>query len=105
MSMSDFAKLLGVCLTLIAGGMAWAFVSFAPKSDTVRLETIASRHVPAAEYEKHLKNEESRYVLELKKQIRELQKQVRANDPYAVEPLADLIATLCELRPNDKLCK
>lgn len=62
-------------------------------------------HVPAAEYEKHLKNEERQYVLELKRQIRELQKAVREGDEYAVDYLADAIATLCELRPSDKLCK
>ncbi len=63
-------------------------------------------HVASEDFEQHLAYQESRYVLELKKGIREL-RQILAEKPdqYLEGALADLIDELCELRPEDRECK
>lgn len=105
--MSDWIKATCMAVTLLVGGAVWAITNFAGKDDIVRLDAVTAELVPAAEYDKHLENEESRYVLALKKEIRELQRYVRANpqDRYAADDLDDMINTLCEIRPSDRLCK
>lgn len=95
------------CLALIGGSIAWAVTNFAGKDDTLRLEQIAQQHVPVSSYEQHLENEESQYVLALKKEIREVSRLLESEpeDEYLQEALADLLDTLCELRSNDRLCQ
>ena len=63
-------------------------------------------HVATEDFEQHLAFQESRYVLELKKDIREL-RQILASKPdaYLEDALADLMDELCELRPEDRECK
>jgi hypothetical protein len=89
--MNDFTKALAVCLPLLAGGIAWGVTNF----------------VPLSQWEQHLKGEESRYVLELKKSIRDIRQRLRQrpDDAYLLQDLQETIDTLCELRPDDKLCK
>lgn len=63
-------------------------------------------HVPVIDFEKHLKHEESRYVLALKKEIREVRHLLESHDEqYLRDALQDLIDELCELRPEDRECK
>ena len=69
--------------------------------------TLDHLHVASEDYEKHLEYQESRYVLELKKDIRDL-KGALVTDPddqYLKEYLADLLDELCELRPEDRECE
>jgi len=62
-------------------------------------------HVASDDFEQHLAYQESRYVLELKKDIRELRQMLAGKpDPYLQDALADLIDELCELRPEDREC-
>lgn len=68
--------------------------------------TLDHLHVASDDFEKHLAYQESRYVLELKKDVRELRKILSENDDEYLEgALADLIDELCELRPEDRECK
>ena len=71
------------------------------------LQALDARYTPVSQWEQHLEGEQSRYVLELKKSIREIQARLRQSpdDPYLQDDLEDAIAALCELRPDDKLCK
>jgi hypothetical protein len=88
--MSDWIKALIACLVLLGGGVAWAVTNF----------------VGLSQFEQHLANEESRYVLELKQDIRDLQKRLAANpdNDYLQDELVDQIDALCEMRPDDRLC-
>lgn len=68
--------------------------------------TLDNLHVAKSDFEKHLEYEESRYVLELKKDIRELRQLLKEkDDQYLANALQDLIDTLCEIRPDDRECK
>lgn len=71
------------------------------------IEVADSRYASAADFSSHLEAEQSRYVLELKQQIRDINRRLD-RDPdndYLRDELHDLIDTLCELRPDDRLCK
>ncbi len=68
-------------------------------------------HVATEDFKEYIEvqqaNDEREYVLELKKDIREI-KGALSKDPdedYLVEALADAIDDLCELRPEDRLCE
>lgn len=89
--MSDAIKVLAACLALIGGGIAWAVTNF----------------VPASTFDDHLTAEERRYVLQLKSEIRELEKDLRAHPDAAGlrDDMAELLDQLCELRPKDRYCK
>ena len=67
--------------------------------------TLDHLHVASEDFKQHLEYEQSRYVLQLKKDIREL-RQILAlhDDEYLEGALADLIDELCELRPDDREC-
>lgn len=68
--------------------------------------TLDRLHVASEDFEKHLAYQESRYALELKKDIRELRKILAEDDDEYLEgALADLIDELCELRPDDRECE
>ena len=68
--------------------------------------TLDRLHVASEDFEKHLAYQESRYVLELKKDIRELRKiLIEESDEYLEGALADLLDELCELRPDDRECE
>ena len=69
--------------------------------------TLDNMHVSKGDFEQYLENQESRYVLELKKDIRDLRRALQQDpdDPYLVEYLADLLDELCELRPDDRECR
>ena len=68
--------------------------------------TLDRLHVASEDFEKHLAYQESRYVLELKKDIRELRKiLIEESDEYLEGALADLVDELCELRPDDRECE
>jgi hypothetical protein len=64
-------------------------------------------HVPAAEFEQYLAAEETRYVLELKKEIRQAREALREHpdDEFLDEHYQTLIDALCELRPDDRMCE
>ena len=67
--------------------------------------TLDRLHVAAEDFEKHLEYEKSRYVLQLKKDIRELRKILsEVSDEYLEGALNDLVDELCELRPDDREC-
>jgi len=68
--------------------------------------TLDRMHVATGTYSAHVEAEESRYVLQLKKELREIYLDMQRNpdDTYLPEYYADLIDELCELRPDDKLC-
>lgn len=89
--MSDWIKATCACVTLLVGGAVWAMTNF----------------VPAGQFEQHLENDERRYVLELKRSIRDIRKRLAEtpDDPYLLEELEETIDTLCEIRPQDKLCQ
>ncbi len=89
--MNDFIKTMIACLVLLGGGIAWAVTNFTPQSD----------------FDKHLDAELSRYVLDLKQSIRDINRLLDDDpyDEYLIEDLEDTIATLCEIRPDDKLCQ
>jgi hypothetical protein len=63
-------------------------------------------HVSTQEFEKHLEYQQSRYVLDLKEQIREIRGLLaqEPGDEYLIEYLASLLDELCELRPEDREC-
>lgn len=69
--------------------------------------TLDRMHVASGEFEKHLEYQESRYILEIKEDIRDIRKALAQNpaDEYLNEYLANLIDELCELRPDDRECK
>lgn len=68
--------------------------------------TLDHLHVASEDFEKHLEYEQQRYVLQLKKDIREIRYAVREDpdDQYLEGILADMIAELCEIRPEDREC-
>ena len=88
--MSDLIKTLCACLVLLGGGLAWGVTNFVAKSD----------------FEQHLENDERRYVLELKKSLREIAEYLADDpgDPYLQQDYQDTLDLLCEIRPNDRLC-
>jgi len=63
-------------------------------------------HVSAKQFEKYLEAQDTRYALELKKEIRQVKQSLLINpdDDYLNEHLIELIDALCEIRPKDKLC-
>lgn len=63
-------------------------------------------HVPVAEFEKYLKAQETRYALDLKKEIRQVKEALEEHpdDEYLNEHLIDLIDALCEIRPDEVVC-
>lgn len=62
-------------------------------------------HVASEDFEKYIKGQESRYVLELKKEIRQVKESLAIHDDEYLEDLLDeLIDALCEIRPEDDLC-
>jgi len=63
-------------------------------------------YVRVSEFAKYLDAEQSQYVLQLKKDIRQVRQLLEDNpdDQYLEDDLADLIDTLCEIRPDDRLC-
>jgi len=69
------------------------------------------RHVASAEFEQYveqqLMSDERDYVLQLKKDIRDLRGAlVESPDAeYLVDALADMINELCEIRPDDRECE
>ena len=89
--MSDLVKALCACLVLLGGGLAWGMSNFVHVSD----------------FDQHLENDERRYVLELKKAIREIEQHLQSdpNDPYLLQDYQETLDLLCELRPEDRLCE
>lgn len=89
--MSDMIKTLLACLALLGGGLAWGVTNFVVKTD----------------FEKHLENDEQRYVLELKKALREMEAYMREDpeDPYLQQDYQETLDLLCEIRPEDRLCQ
>ena len=68
--------------------------------------TLNGMHVPTDDFKQHLEYEQSRYVLQLKKDIREL-RHALADDPsdqYLAGILQDMVDELCEIRPDDREC-
>jgi len=68
-------------------------------------------HVAAEDFRQYIEQEqmsdERDYVQELKEDIRSVRYALmdHPGDEYLVEELADMIAELCELRPDDRLCE
>lgn len=89
--MTDFIKTLIACVALIGGGIGWAVMHF----------------VPAYAFDDHLTEAERRYVLDLKSEIRQIDKDIRANPENSGlhEDREELLDELCELRPSDRLCR
>lgn len=89
--MSDLVKALISCLSLVGVALAWAVTNF----------------VPASTFDEHLTAEERRYVLQLKSDIRNLEKDIRSapENEGLRDDLAELLDQLCELRPKDRYCK
>lgn len=63
-------------------------------------------HVSSEEFRKYLDSQETRYALELKKEIRQVREALESHpdDDYLNEHMIDLIDALCEIRPEDKVC-
>lgn len=87
----DFLKSQIPAVIVLAGGIAWAMTNF----------------VPASVFDDHLSAEERRYVLQLKAEIRDIDKDIDANpdDQGLQDDRAELLDQLCELRPSDRLCR
>jgi hypothetical protein len=68
--------------------------------------TLDKLHVASEDFSQHLAYEQSRYVLQIKKDIREIRYIVIDNpdDQYLENVLADMIDELCEIRPEDREC-
>ena len=68
-------------------------------------------HVAAEDFKEYIEQQqeadERAYVRELKADIREIRSAllVHPNDEYLLNALSDLMDELCEIRPNDRLCK
>ena len=67
-------------------------------------------HVAAEDFDTYIEQQqmadERQYVLEIKKDIRDVQGALQ-EDPdeiYLQEALAELLDALCEVRPEDRLC-
>ena len=69
--------------------------------------TLDSMHVASEDFKQHLEFEQSRYVLQLKKDIREIRYALSEDpdDQYLVGVLADMVDELCEIRPDDRECE
>ena len=72
--------------------------------------TLDKMHVASSDFEQYVEaqasSEQSRYVLQLKKEIREL-RQILSRDPsdqYLQNALADLVDELCLMQPDDREC-
>lgn len=72
--------------------------------------TLDKMHVATGDFEQYVEqqaaSENSRYVLELKKEIREL-RQILSTDPsneYLRNALEDLVDELCLIQPDDREC-
>lgn len=89
--MNEFLKSQIPAVVILAGGIAWAVTNF----------------VPASTFDDHLTAEERRYVLDLKADIRQIDKDIRANpgDQGLLDDREELLDELCELRPKDRLCR
>ena len=63
-------------------------------------------HVSSEQFDKYLQSQDTRYALELKKEIRQVRESLEAHpdDEYLNEHLIELIDALCEIRPDDKRC-
>ena len=68
-------------------------------------------HVAAEDFEKYINQQQMSddrdYVLELKKDIRDVQGalSVSPDEDYLIDALAELVDALCEIRPDDRLCE
>jgi hypothetical protein len=68
-------------------------------------------HVAAEDFKEYIEQQqmadERSFVLELKKDIRDIQGALQEdpNEPYLIDALAELIDQLCEIRPDDRLCE
>ena len=63
-------------------------------------------HVSSEEFKQYLQSQQTRYVLELKREIRQVREALKAHpdDEYLNDRIVELIGGLCEIRPEDKLC-
>lgn len=72
--------------------------------------TLDHLHVASADFKEYIEqqqeNDERDYILSLKKDIREVRFALSANpgDEYLTEALAEMIAELCLIRAQDRLC-
>ena len=68
-------------------------------------------HVAAEDFDKYIEqqmaSDDRDYVLELKKDIRDITGALilDPDEQYLIEALAELTDALCELRPDDRLCE
>jgi hypothetical protein len=68
-------------------------------------------HVASEDFREYIEQQqmadERQYVQEIKRQIRELNYALIENpdEQFLIDSLAELIDELCEIRPNDRLCK
>jgi hypothetical protein len=73
--------------------------------------TLNELHVAAEDFDKYIQQQQIAddrdYVLQLKKDIREVQGALATNpdEEYLVDALAELIDELCEFRPDDRMCE
>lgn len=73
--------------------------------------TLDKMHVPAQDFKEYIQmqqaSDERDYILKLKKDIREIKLAMvtHPDEAYLVAALADALDGLCELRPEDTLCK
>jgi hypothetical protein len=73
--------------------------------------TLDHLHVAADDFKKYIEQQQMAddrdYVLELKKDIRDIQGALVENpdEDYLNDALAELIDELCEIRPDDRLCE
>jgi len=72
--------------------------------------TLDHLHVASEDFKDYIEqqqmSDERGYVLELKKDIRELQGALASDpdDQYLADVLVDMIDELCEIRPDDREC-
>lgn len=73
--------------------------------------TLDHLHVASEDFKQYIEqqqlSDERDYVLNLKEHIREI-RYALVQDPdndYLINEVASLMEELCEIRPNDKLCK
>ena len=68
-------------------------------------------HVSSDTFKEYIEQQqaadEREYVQELKKQIRDINYALIENpdEQFLIDSLADLVDELCEIRPNDRLCR
>lgn len=89
--MTDIVKAALTAVAIVATGLAFAFTNF----------------VSSAEWDDHLTAEERRYVLQLKADLRDIAKDITADpgNQGLLDDREELIDELCELRPDDRLCR